>query len=137
MLPVTLSSHCSVYDVTNILGQEWWLRNEHMHLFQNHLRDCAGVPVAETPHSSAGGVGSIPDQGAKTPHASWPKKQNLNSRSKIVTNSIKTFKKWSTSKKALRKESLQIYRKVVKIKQRIPVTQLFPLLTYYIHMGHA
>ena len=42
------------------------------------------------PHSS-GGVGSIPDWGAKIPHALWPNNQNTN-RSNIETNSIKTLK---------------------------------------------
>ena len=39
------------------------------------------------------GAGSIPAQGAKVPHASRPKVQNIKIRSNIVTNSIKTFKK--------------------------------------------
>ena len=39
--------------------------------------------------NNAGNEGSIPGQGAKIPHASWPKNQNRNS---IATNSIKTFK---------------------------------------------
>ena len=45
-------------------------------------------PVIKTWSSNAGDVGLIPGWGAKTPHA----------LSNIVTNSIKTFKKWSTSK---------------------------------------
>ena len=32
------------------------------------------------------GVGSIPGQALKVPHASWPEKQNMKSRSNIVTN---------------------------------------------------
>ena len=40
-----------------------------------------------------GGAGSIPGQGAKIPHASWPKNQkNIKNRSSIVKNSIKTLK---------------------------------------------
>ena len=39
--------------------------------------------------SNAGGVGLIPGQGAKIPHAARPKTKNKN-RSDIVTNSIKT-----------------------------------------------
>ena len=38
-----------------------------------------------------GGVGSIPGQGVKIPHASWPTNQNLKQK-KFVTNSIKTLK---------------------------------------------
>ena len=45
--------------------------------------------MGETSPNNAGDEGSIPGQGAKTPHALWPKNQNRNS---IVTNSIKTFK---------------------------------------------
>ena len=37
-------------------------------------RDFPGGPVVETSPSSAGGVGSIPGQGARIPHASRPKK---------------------------------------------------------------
>ena len=41
--------------------------------------------------SNAGGVGSIPGQGAKIAHAS--KNQNIKNRSNMVTDSIKDFKK--------------------------------------------
>ena len=37
-------------------------------------------------------VDSILGWEAKIPHASWPKNQNINNRSNIVTNSIKTLK---------------------------------------------
>ena len=33
---------------------------------------------------NAGGVGSIPGWGARIPHASWPKNQNLNNGRNIV-----------------------------------------------------
>ena len=33
--------------------------------------------MVKTLLSNAGGEGSIPGWGAKTPHASWPKKQNI------------------------------------------------------------
>ena len=33
--------------------------------------------MVKTPHSNAGGEGSIPGRGAKIPHASWPKKQSI------------------------------------------------------------
>ena len=46
--------------------------------------------------NNAGNEGSIPGQGAKIPHASWPKNQNRNS---IATNSIKTFKMVKKKKK--------------------------------------
>ena len=34
----------------------------------------------------------ILDWGAKIPHASWPKNQNIKQKQQIVTNSIKTLK---------------------------------------------
>ena len=37
--------------------------------------DFPGGPVVRTLPSSAGGAGSIPGQGAKIPHALWPKNQ--------------------------------------------------------------
>ena len=51
--------------------------------------------------SSAGGVGFISGWGAKILHASWPEKQN---RSSVVTNSIKTLEKLSTSKNLKKKK---------------------------------
>ena len=39
--------------------------------------DFPGGPVVMTSPLSAGGAGSSPGQGAKIPHASWPKNQNL------------------------------------------------------------
>ena len=50
-----------------------------------------GGPVVKTLSSSAKGVCLIPGQGVKIPLASWPKNQNMNNRSNIVTNSIKTL----------------------------------------------
>ena len=48
--------------------------------------------MVKTAPSNAGAVGVIPGQGTKIPHASWPKKQNINNSSNIVTNSRKTLK---------------------------------------------
>ena len=39
--------------------------------------DFPGGPVVKTSPSNAVGVGSIPGQGAKIPHALGPKKQNI------------------------------------------------------------
>ena len=39
--------------------------------------DFPGGPVVKTSPSKAGGVGSIPGQGFKIPHASWPENQNI------------------------------------------------------------
>ena len=41
----------------------------------------------------------IPGQGDKIPHASWPKNQNINNRSNVVTNSIHTLKMVHIKKK--------------------------------------
>ena len=74
--------------------------------FIRKCRDFPGSPVVKTSPSNAGVADSIPGQGAKIPHASGPKKQNIKkppkNRSSIVTNSIKTLK-ISTSKKSLKK----------------------------------
>ena len=40
-------------------------------------RDFPGGPVVKTLPSSSGSAGSIPGQGSKIPHASWPKNQNI------------------------------------------------------------
>ena len=40
-------------------------------------RDFPGGPVVKTSPSNADGAGSIPGQGAKIPHASQPKNQNI------------------------------------------------------------
>ena len=41
------------------------------------VRDFPGGPVAKTLPSNSGGAGSIPGRGAKIPHASQPKNQNI------------------------------------------------------------
>ena len=40
-------------------------------------RDFPGGQVVKTSPSNVGGLGSIPGLGAKIPHASWPKTQNI------------------------------------------------------------
>ena len=48
--------------------------------------------MVETLHSNAGAVGSMPNQAAKAPHASWPKSQNM--KQKQYYNKLnKDFKK--------------------------------------------
>ena len=47
--------------------------------------------MVKTLPSSAGGVGSVPGQEAKIPHATWPKTKTCNRNNK-VTNSIMTLK---------------------------------------------
>ena len=56
------------------------------------MGDFPGSPVVETLPSSAGGAGSVPDVGAKIPHTSGPKNQNVNNRSnKFNTDFKKIF----------------------------------------------
>ena len=65
-------------------------------------RDFPGGPVVKTSPSNAGGAGLIPGQGAKIPHASRPKNQNI--KQKQYSNKFsKRLLKWSTSKKYLKK----------------------------------
>ena len=47
--------------------------------------------MVKTVPSNAGGASSIPGQGAKTPHASQPKKPK-HKTSNVVTKSIETLK---------------------------------------------
>ena len=54
--------------------------------------------MVKTWPSHAGGEGLIPAQGVRAPHASWLKNQSIKNRGDIVKNSMKSFKKWSTSK---------------------------------------
>ena len=54
--------------------------------------DFPGSPAVKNPPSNAGGAGSNPDWGAKIPHASWSRNQNIKQKQYIVTNSIKTLK---------------------------------------------
>ena len=59
--------------------------------------------MVKTSSSNAGSAGSIPGWGAKIPHASRPKDQNIKSRSNIVTTLIKTLKVVHIKKKILKK----------------------------------
>jgi len=53
-------------------------------------RDFPAGPVVNTSPSNAEGAGSIPGLGTKIPYALWPRNQDINNISNIVTNSIKT-----------------------------------------------
>lgn len=59
--------------------------------------DFPSGPVVGALPSKAGGVGLFPGQGAKFPYALWPKKMKHKTET-ILTNPIKTLKKWPTSK---------------------------------------
>ena len=75
--------------------------------FKMQLQGFPGGPVVKTLPSSAGGVGSIPDQETKVPDASGPEKQNIKSRSNIVTNSINTLNTVHIKKKLIFKIKLK------------------------------
>ena len=40
-------------------------------------RDFSGSPAVKTLPSHSAGAGSIPGQGARIPHTSWPKNKNI------------------------------------------------------------
>ena len=70
--------------------------------------------MVKTSSSNAGSAGSIPGWGAKIPHASRPKDQNIKSRSNIVTTLTKTLKVVHIKKK---KSLKKIYTPVKKNKE--------------------
>ena len=71
-------------------------------LLQAVDRDLPGGPVVQTLPFNSGGVGSIPAPGAKIPHASRPKKQNI--KQKQYCNPFnKGFKNDPRQKKFLKK----------------------------------
>ena len=62
-----------------------------------NVRGFPGDPVVKTrSYHCRGGAGSDPDEGTKIPHASQPKKQNINQKQRRNRFS-KDFLKWSTS----------------------------------------
>ena len=66
------------------------------------LWDFPGSPVVKILPSNAGGAGSTLSQGAKIPHASWPKKQNI--KQKQYCNKFKKTLKMVHVKKVLKKK---------------------------------
>lgn len=63
---------------------------------------------------TSGGVGSLLDWGAKTPHALQPKDQNINNGRSIVTCSIKTLKMVPIKKK--KEEEVKVMGERQKVK---------------------
>ena len=49
----------------------------NLHPNRKRGRDFPRGPVVKTLPSNIGGLGSMPGWGAKIPHASWPKNQNI------------------------------------------------------------
>ena len=75
-----------------------------------------------TSPSNAGGAGSIPGRGAKFPHASWPKKQNV--KQKQYCNKFnKDFKNGPHQKK---KNPLRTYSWLSIVAVSHPGIQLTP-----------
>ena len=72
-----------------------------MLLFKMLFRDFPGRPVIKTLPSNAGGVGSIPGQEAKIPHASRPKYQNIKQK-RYCNKFNKDFKSGPYKKKILK-----------------------------------
>ena len=65
--------------------------------------DFSGGPVVKTSPSIAGGAGLIPGWGAKIPHASRPKNQNIKQKQHL--NKLnKDFKNGPHQKKSLKKK---------------------------------
>ena len=61
------------------------------------LRNPPGGPAVKALPSKAGGTGLIPTQGAKIPHASWPKTKKKNIKEKQYCNKFnKDFKNGPT-----------------------------------------
>ena len=61
--------------------------------------------MVKTSPSSAGGAGSIPGNGAKIPHVSWPKNQNI--KQKQYCNKFnKDFKNGPHQKKSFKKPNI-------------------------------
>ena len=74
--------------------------------FKRQRWDYPGGPVVETSPSNAGGTGLIPGQGARIPHASPPKDQNI--KQKQYCNKFN---------KDLKKEMVHI-KKILKEKRQ-------------------
>ena len=63
--------------------------------------------MVKTLPSNARGSGSIPGRGAKIPHPSGPKNQNIKQK-QYVANSIKTLKMVHVKKKSLKKRKKEV-----------------------------
>ena len=73
-----------------------------------------GGPVVESSPSSAAGVGSIPGRGAKIPHASWAKEQNI--KQKRYHNKFN-------------KDQKKKNQKLISCRQQTPIPQFLPKST--------
>ena len=63
------------------------------------MEDFPKSPLVKISLLNSRGAGSFPYGEAKIPHASQPKNQNINNKSNIITNSMKTLEMVSIQKK--------------------------------------
>ena len=99
-----------------------------------YMNDFSSSLVGKT--SNVGCVSSVPSQGTKIPHGSWPKGQNIN-RSNIVPNSIKTLKMIHMKKTVLNKIYLEKHKpqnssNTLKKRKKMRAVTLPNNETYYI-----
>ena len=73
-------------------------------LEKSKSEDFPDSPVVRTSPANAEGAGLLPGGGAKIPHASGPKDQNIKQK-QYWSKFNKGFKKWFTSKKNLKQEA--------------------------------
>ena len=95
-----------------------------MQLFEYSKKHWRGTSLDKNPPSNARGAGSIPGWGAKIPHASWPKYQNI--KQKQYCNKFnKDFKNGPHQKKIFKK-CWRVYIKLVNctVRKYILITLL-------------
>jgi len=88
-------------------GWEGWFTlafvDQGHQLWKTWVLGLPGAPVVRTSSSKAGDMGSIPGEGAKIPHASWPKNWNIKQK-QYCRKFNKDFKKMVHIKKNLKKQ---------------------------------
>jgi hypothetical protein len=89
------------------------------YLQNGYKRNFPGAPVAKTSPSNAGGTGLIPGWGARIPHASWPKNQNM--------RQMQYGNKFSNDFKMI-----YILKKLKKIKYKFSLSALCSLMFEYL-----
>ena len=69
------SSRCGA-NIPHNLWPKYFFKNYN----KPRVRNFPGGPVVETLPSNAGGEGSVPGWGARIPHVSWSRNQNIGQR---------------------------------------------------------
>ena len=82
--------------------------------------------MVKTSPSNAGGVGLIPGQGAKIPHALWPKNQNIKQKQYCnkCNKDFKTKKERKRTKTRVRKKAQKRQWRGTSIATRDPPPEL-------------